>query len=369
MLLKRKLRGELGEMNVVRIRTDQARIGMVVASDIYTSNDQLIVPRGTVLDEKVIDRLRFYNIFGFMIYVKGKEDEIKEESYIDMLRSTTEFKKFNRVYVDTVESVEGSFNSILSGESEFNIDNMLAETDRILREGRNGAHVMEMLHGIRNYDDLTYVHSLNVSLICNIFAGWLKYSPEETRLLTLSGLLHDIGKMLIPKEIITKPGKLTSEEYAVVKTHAMKGYQVLKDHPLDIRVKYAALMHHERCDGSGYPNGFKSDQIEEFSKIISIADVYDAMTSNRRYRNAICPFAVVEEFERDGFLLYDPKYLMTFLEHIVNSYLHNIVRLNDGREGEVVMINKLSLSRPVIRVGNEFIDLSKDHRLNIIAIV
>ncbi len=112
-----------------------------------------------------------------------------------------------------------------------------------------------------------------------------------------------------------------------------------------------------------------AEQIDQFAKIIAIADVYDAMTSNRRYRDAICPFDVVENFERDGFLKYDPGYLMIFMERIVQSYLHNIVRLNDGREGEVVMINKLALSRPVIRVGSSFVDLSKEHKLMIEAII
>ncbi|MHB8129402.1 MAG: HD-GYP domain-containing protein, partial [Mobilitalea sp.] len=213
------------------------------------------------------------------------------------------------------------------------------------------------------------VHCLNVSLICNIFAGWLKFSPEDTRILTLGGLLHDIGKMMIPKEIISKDGKLTDEEYKIIKTHSIKGYQALKDHPVDIRVKYAALMHHERCDGSGYPNGFVAEQIDDYAKIVAIADVYDAMTSNRRYRNAICPFDVVENFEHEGFLKYDPGYLMIFMERIVQSYMHNIVRLNDGREGEVVMINKLALSRPVLRIGTGFVDLSKEHKLTIEAII
>ena len=149
----------------------------------------------------------------------------------------------------------------------------------------------------------------------------------------------------------------------------MKGYEVLKDFPIDIRVKYAALMHHERCDGSGYPNGFVAEQIDEFAKIIAIADVYDAMTSSRRYRNAICPFDVIEEFERDGFLKFDAGYLMTFLERIVQSYIHNMVRLSDGREGEVIMINRLSLSRPVVKVGNDYVDLSKDRKLSIREIV
>lgn len=356
-------------MDSVRIRTDQAEAGMIVASDIFSSNDQLIIPKGTVLDDRMITRLRFYNIYGFLICKDKKGVGEQQESYIDMLRNTQEFKKFNKTYVNTVNNVENSFNSILSGEEEINVEEMLAETDKILKEGRNGAHVLEMLHGIRNYDDLTYVHSLNVSLICNIFAGWLKFTKEDTRALTLAGLLHDIGKMLVPKDIITKDGKLTEEEFKTIMTHSIKGYQALKDQSIDIRIKYAVLMHHERCDGSGYPNGFRSEQIDDFAKIIAIADVYDAMTSNRRYRNAICPFDVVENFERDGFLKYDPGYLMTFMERIVQSYMHNIVRLNDGREGEVIMINRLALSRPVIKIGKGFVDLSREHKLMIEEII
>lgn len=356
-------------MEAVRIRTDQVEAGMTVASDIYSSNNQLVITKGTVLDDRMITRLRFYNIYGLLIFKDEQKDNLKEESYIEMLRSTVEFKKFNRTYVDSVNNVENSFNSVLSGEQEINVDEMLAETNRILKEGRNGAHILEMLHGIRNYDDMTYVHSLNVSLICNIFAGWLKMSEEDTKALTLAGLLHDIGKMLVPKEIIAKDGKLTDEEFKIVKTHSIKGYQALKDQSIDIRIKYAVLMHHERCDGSGYPNGFVADQINDFAKIVAIADVYDAMTSNRRYRNAICPFDVVENFERDGFLKFDPGYLMTFMERTVQSYIHNIVRLNDGREGEVVMINKLALARPVIRIGSSFIDLSREPKLMIEGIV
>lgn len=362
-------RGE-GTMEAIRIRTDQAEAGMIVATDVYTSNNQLIITKGTKLDERMITRLRFYNIYGLFVYKEDMELEFpKEESYIEMLRSTPEFKKFNRTYVESVGNVEKSFQDVLSNSNELDIDNLLADTDRILQEGRNGVHIFEMLHGIRDYDDMTYVHCLNVSLICSIFAGWLKMSKEETRILTLGGLLHDIGKMLVPREIITKAAKLSEEEFEAVKLHAVKGYQALKDTTLDIRIKYAALMHHERCDGTGYPNGFKADQIESFSKIIAIADVYDAMTSNRRYRKPICPFDVVENFERDGFLKYDPGYLMVFMERIVQSYMHNIVRLNDGREGEVVMINKLSLSRPVVRIGSSFVDLSKEYKLTIDAII
>lgn len=356
-------------MEAIRIRTDQAIAGMVVAADIYTSNDQLIITKGTKLDERMITKLRFYNIYGLFVYKQDIIEDTPGESYLEMLRNTTEFKKFNRSYVETVGELENSFQKVIRGEGEIDIDSLLKETDRILSEGRSGIHIFEMLHGIRDYDDMTYVHSLNVSLICNVFAGWLKMSKEETKIITLAGLLHDIGKMLVPHDIITKAGRLTEDEFEEVKLHTIKGYQVLKDLNLDIRIKYAALMHHERCDGSGYPNGFKANQIENYSKIVAIADVYDAMTSNRIYRKAICPFDVVESFERDGFLKFDPGYLMVFLERIIQSYLHNEVRLSDGREGEVVMINKLALSRPVIRCGDTFVDLSKEHQLSIDAIL
>lgn len=353
-------------MEAIRIRTDEAATGMIVAADIYSSSDQLIITKGTKLDDRMITRLRFYHIYGLYVYDGNPDDEHhKEDSYIEMLRSTPEFKKFNRTYVDSVEKVEESFQNIIDGNLEINLDNLLEETDRILKEGRNATHIFEMLHGIRNYDDMTYVHSLNVSLICNIFGTWLKMSKEEVKILTQAGLLHDIGKMLVPKHIIKKPSRFTQDEFEEMKMHTIKGYQLLKDMNLDIRVKYATLMHHEKCDGSGYPNGFNANQIEEFSKIVAIADVYDAMTSNRTYRQAICPFDVVENFERDGFLKFDPGYLMVFLERIIQSYLHNAVRLSDGREGEVVMINKLSLSRPVIRCGSTFIDLSKEPRITI----
>jgi len=356
-------------MEIFRVRTDQAVPGMIVANDIYTMNNQLIITKGTELNEKVITKLRFYSIYGFNVYRKSEEEENQEESYIQTLRNSQDFRKFNRTYVDTVNSVEDNFNGIVQGNEEINIDRLLEEMNKVINKGRNGAHVLEMLHGIRNYDDTTYIHSMNVSLICNIFAGWLKLSDEETKSLILAGLLHDIGKMLIPKEIIQKPGKLEEDEFEIIKSHTIKGYQLLKDLPVDITVKYSALMHHERCDGSGYPNGFVANQIEKHAKIIAIADVYDAMTSNRCYREAFCPFDVVENFELEGFLKYDPKYLMIFLERIVESYMHNLVRLSDGREGVVVMINRLSLSRPMVKVGDTFVDLSKEHNLSIEAII
>ena len=172
-------------------------------------------------------------------------------------------------------------------------------------------------------------------------------------------MLHDIGKLSIPDSIIKKPGKLSNEEFAIVKTHTTKGYDILSSQTLPDAVKYAALMHHERCDGTGYPRRLKYDKIDRFARLVAIADVYDAMTSARVYRGPMSPFTVVETFEREGLQKYDPEYILVFLEHIVNTYLNNRVLLSDGRKGEVVLINKQALSKPLIQLEDGFLDLAK----------
>jgi HD-GYP domain-containing protein (c-di-GMP phosphodiesterase class II) len=174
---------------------------------------------------------------------------------------------------------------------------------------------------------------------------------------------------MIPSSIITKPAKLTTEEYATVKTHTVLGYNLLKSKRIDSRIKHAALMHHERCDGSGYPYGFYSEQIDSFAKLVAIADVYDAMTCARVYRGPLCPFEVVTIFENEGYTKYDPKFIMTFLEGIAQTYIHNTVKLNNGITGEIILINKLELSRPVIKTGEKYIDLTKQRELQIASLV
>ena len=144
---------------------------------------------------------------------------------------------------------------------------------------------------------------------------------------------------------------------------------LLKDKNIDNRIKEVCLFHHEKCDGSGYPFGLKSDKIPLMAKIVTVADVYDAMTAARVYRGSMCPFDVIKIMEDESFSKYDPNVLLPFINHVVSSYLHTNVRLSDGRIGEVVLINSNRLSRPSIMCSGEFIDLSKRPDLSINAIL
>lgn len=184
-------------------------------------------------------------------------------------------------------------------------------------------------------------------------------------LATACGLFHDIGKMLIPYSIIAKPGRLSEEEFATVKKHPALGYELLQSQDVDVHVKNAALMHHERSDGSGYPAKLKGNQIDPYARMVAIADVYDAMTAARCYRGPLCPFCVIEMFETEGFQKYDVSILLPFLENVVNSCLQNRCLLNDGRKVTIIYINKEKLSRPVVQYGEEYINLADQPDLKI----
>lgn len=353
-----------------RITIRQATPGMVAGEDIYNYNNQLIISEGTVLTDKIITRLKFYSISDFNIALEETKTQGPIElSQTQIIRDSVAFKKFNTTFMESLPNFKGKLNNINSEDKTLDVSGLLEHTTRILSNSRNGIHVFDMLHCMREYDDITYVHSVNVSLIANVFGHWLKLPEKDIEVLTLSGLLHDIGKLTLPPEIINKQESLTETEYTKVKTHTLEGYEILKNKNVDDRVKNVALMHHERCDGSGYPNGLHSSQIDSFAKIIAITDVYDAMTSARVYRPALCPFEAISLFEAEGLQKFDPHYIMTFLQEIVQSYVGKRVRLNNKTVGEIRMINNNYLSRPIIQAGSRFIDLSKEHDLIIEAIL
>lgn len=359
-------------MKIDKIFISQAVPGMIVADDIYTNDNHLVIAKETVLTDKIITRLEFYSILNLKVYSISSNDEavylLENATYYEKIKQSEAFRRFHQAYKNTVNNFKSTLDSIVTEHKDVDTDQLLAETSEILYQCDTNIELFNMLHCMREYDDTTYVHSLNVSLICNIIGRWLKFSAEDLKVITLCGLLHDLGKLMIPSQIITKPSRLTEEEYSTIKTHTIRGYNLLKGKNIDPRIKHAALMHHERCDGSGYPYGFYSDQIDPFAKLVAIADVYDAMTCARVYRGPLCPFDVVTIFENEGYSKYDPKFIMTFLEGIVQTYINNTVKLSDDSTGEIKLINKLELSRPVIKVGDKFIDLSKQRDLHIVSL-
>lgn len=344
-----------------RVGLSELKAGMVTAKDIIV-DEQLIVSKGVSLSDSAIEKLKKYVILGIEVEdedAKAFTESVEQDkSYSERVRNSPEFSSFKNKFNDAAEDLQRTINDVVEKNKPLDIDVMLQPVLETIDSLDSKISVFAMMQNMRDYDDATYVHCVNVALICNIFSKWLDFTGEETKIATACGLLHDIGKLTIEKDIIQKPGRLTEDEYEIIKQHTIAGYNLLKNYHIDLHIKNAALLHHERCDGSGYPYGLTRNQIDSYAKMVAIADVYDAMTATRVYRDALCPFEAVSEFEEEGLQKYDTKYLMTFLENIENTYLLNRVRLNDGREGEVIFIHKDRLDKPTVKCGMDFIDLA-----------
>ncbi len=411
------------------VRTDILVPGMVVARDYIGDNNQLIVPRGLSLTDKAIRRLEMYGIKtlyiedppGIEVEEVPEELEIndnvseaekavppsdnilmgntkdallsalegldismledvpapnltveqqEEPSHFEKVQASEEFKKFKQDFETNVSDLKGMVNEIVEKNSPIDVDSMLEPTMKLLGGHQSSFGVFDMLHNMRQFDDLTFAHSMNVALICNVFAEWIGFSEDEVKLATACGMLHDIGKLKIDDSIIKKPGRLTDEEFRKIKNHPIEGYKALQHQNISEHIKNAALMHHEKCDGSGYPFGLKTEKIDNYAKMVAIADVYDAMTSERVYRGALCPFTVIELFEKEGLEKYDIVYIMTFLENVINTYIDNRVMLSNGKIGTIRWIDKQKLSRPMIQLADQsFLELSKHPELRIIKIL
>lgn len=352
---------------------------MIVAENVYSKNGQLIIEKNTALTQQMINHLSYYRIISVPILDGEIPDETQkaiahkdqvEKTHLQKLLSTPEYVKFRESYTDSVKALEGTFNDIIFKNTPIDEPNVILDTVELFQQNPTTYTIFGMLHAMKKIDDSTTAHCMNVSIICRLIGTWVGLSDEDLDHLTLAGLLHDIGKCKIPTDILQKPGKLSAQEYEFIKHHPSFGYDVVKDMDLDIKIKRSVLLHHERFDGSGYPYGITGDKIGDFESIICIADVYDAMTSNRCYRSALCPFDVISNFEQEGINKYHPKYILIFLEKIANSYINSEVLLSNDKIARIVYITN-KLTRPVVQLkdSSEFISLEEHPEIYIQAII
>lgn len=351
------------------IEKGRLRPGMVLGQDIYNFGHQIVIKRGTVLNDHMINKLQQFSILRVMV-----EDELigtyekkkyHRSAYSERVQNSPEFQRFQRDYDKELIEFENIINNIVERNCDIDGDELFNLVLELLEDTQNTFNAFDMVQNLRHYDDSTYAHSINVGMLSYVFASWLGFSEEEKKTVTLAGILHDIGKTKMPLQIIQKPGKLSNEEYRIIKKHTEMGYQILEEKQMDYHIRNAALMHHERCDGSGYPNGLKEREIDRFAKVISIVDVYDAMTSPRVYRGPMCPFDVIDVFVKEGLQKYDSRYILVFLKRIAESYMGERVCLSDGRKGTIIYIDGQAMARPTIMVDGTPVDLRKEKSLMI----
>lgn len=349
--------------NVARMTLEK---GMVIGEDVYNYQNELLYPKDTVVTDKVIAKLARHSI----ICVAIKEEVDYATTHFEKVRLSSEFKYFEFTYNDCMPIYSLLMTDFVEKGIPVRMSKLMDLYVKITSCARNGEQLLDFLYNmLPREDDMTHAHCLNSALIAGVFGTWWKLSKEDVFLLIQCGFFYDIGKLKLPQELLWKPDKLTDLEFTKLKTHTMLGFDLLKDQSLNEHVIKATLMHHERCDGSGYPSKLHSDKIDIFAKYIAVIDAYEAMTSARTYRQSLNPFQVIDNFEKEGFVKFDETILRPILYHIASTQLTFHVRLSDDTEATVKEVNKAHFSRPLLQTKNGgLIDLASRPDLQITAI-
>jgi len=219
-------------------------------------------------------------------------------------------------------------------------------TDSILR---NKDALVSLLR-IKEVDEYTYVHSISVSALCISFAQGLDFEAAQIKQIGIGGLLHDIGKMKVPLDILNKPGPLSEKEFQIMKRHVKDGESTLQQYPnLDQSCTCVTSHHHERLDGTGYPEGLKGEQISLFGQIAAIVDIYDALSSERCYKNAMPPTEALKKLYEWSQSYLNRELVEKFVAHLGIYPIGSLVRLENSLLAVVVDHGAKNLLHPVVR--------------------
>ncbi|WP_180955687.1 MULTISPECIES: HD-GYP domain-containing protein [Bacillus] len=269
----------------------------------------------------------------------------------------------------TIDAAAKSMEQILATIRETGtvpIDEIKSSILPVIARAADFPNVYNLLQTDNDNGEYTSRHTICVGILSVLISKWIGLGQADLTSLTIAATLYDIGKAKVPEEILNKPGKLTNDEYQVMKQHTVHGYKLLNDiDQLDRRAALVALQHHEREDGGGYPYGLTGPDIELFAKIVAVADVFHAMSSTRVYQHAEPLYIILEQMQKDTFGKLDAGIMIVFLKKILDNLIGKRVRLNDSSEAEIVMINPYEPLRPLINQDGKLIDLQYNRKIKI----
>lgn len=352
---------------MIYVSCDDLKPGLVVAKDVWCRTSFLPLLRaGNTLTQRMIDNLIAKDIKGIYVECHGSEGvEVDEVVPMEVrVRVAAEIEQIFKCMQNEKHNVFNNVNT-LNNVADYLVNIILENEECML-------NVIDL----KNYNEYAYVHSMQVGILSTLMGKKIGYEPDRLRELAISGILHDIGKTYVPVEILEKDGPLSEEEFRIMKRHPQYGLEKLANcSTISYDVLQGIISHHERVDGTGYPYHLVEEEICEFGKIIAIADVYDALTSTRSYREAWEPHNAINYMMSCTDTHFNVDLLGKFL-CVVSAYpVGVLVELNNGLIGVVVdTVEGLPLN-PIVRVltpGKEqgtILDLARDPKCFTIQIV
>ena len=335
------------------VTLSQVKLGDKIGEDVLTPLGGVLFHKGKIVTQKEIEIMQAFLIQYVAVHTdqpaqKEREDGTEHQTHQEAAAPVSA-SPLHDEYDKMLELLRQVYNSHVAGQSMPVMD---------IRK-----QLEKLLEHIKSYNVLTFVprqfaerdyllhNGVTAAMTAYLFAQWTGFPQKDWMQLAFAGLLHDIGNMRIDKSILTKPNTLSLDEKEEMQRHTVLGYQLLKNVPsLNEGVKLAALQHHEKVDGTGYPLGIDATQIHPYSKIIAIVDIFHAMTLNKAYRKAASPYLVLEQIQSDSFGKLDPGYVSIFVERATQFHNGTVVRLSDERIGEIVFSDRVTRPGPGCRL-------------------
>ena len=364
---------------------------MLIGRAVYDGDtEDVLVEGGTVLDRETIKLLKKKGIAS--VYVdedsiiaavqrekKAKADAVPK-SFVDKVAPAPERtvkldSKYEENYHYVYTEMEKLFQqAAITGKLNMDILQPVMASGRLRELYKEGATAVSMIYTMNQEGDYNLHHCVHLAILSGLMAKWMGLSGIDRQNLVLAGLFLDIGKQFIDKELLEKKGRLTEEEFDILKNHVVDSFKVLECSDLSGRTDLmnGIIQHHERCDGSGYPSGLDGDRISTYGKVLAVLDSYDAMASSRTYAEKRSPFEVFKILYADvldGKL--DSEYAVLFMRKL-NAALNGCwLRLSDGSAGRIVYIDQSRVTAmPVVQlVDGGFIDLNTVKEITVVEIM
>lgn len=319
----------------------------ILAKSIYDNDGKVLLKKGSVLKDAIIKKIKELNIYSIYIFDEYSnkvieeviKPEIRQKAIMAIKRNFININPYNEFQKINYTDQENEFNSIVYIAKEL-IEEILSQKD-----------IMINLVDIKSKNNYIFQHSVNVAIISLIIGIKLNLHKFDLIDLCIGALLHDIGMIFVPVEILNKESELTEQEYDIVKKHTKEGYNFLREcFNISVTSVMIALQHHEKIGGQGYPEGKAGDEISKFGKIVAIADTYDALTAHRPYRDAMSPNEALEYLMASGGIQFDYKYVKIFSKIIVPYPEGTLVNLTNGEKAVIEKINPNFPLRPEVKI-------------------
>jgi HD-GYP domain-containing protein (c-di-GMP phosphodiesterase class II) len=349
----------------MKVHINQVREGCILSMDVTSLTNKPIIPKKTVLNKDKINVLHAFLIKEVLV----ESTLINGDPFLPHEMNVEQEEQFNigvtipfsSLYLKAVQEFKKNFQSWQAG-LQVDIVKIRKFFIPLLEISTKTPSEIFMLHHYSTKEDYLYHHSVAVGLLSGFLGNKLNYEKGQWIQIALAGLLSDCGMAKVDAKIFNKQIALLPEEYNEIRLHPTHGYKMLLNLPV-IRegVKLGVFQHHERIDGSGYPLGISGEKIHPFGKIIAVADVYHAMTSERTYRSKQSPYRVLELIIQDSFGQFDIQVIQALIAGIANFSIGTMVRLSDRQIAEIVFVESKSPTRPIVKIENsgEFIQLAQ----------